>query len=298
MNCQQCNTLLAERARFCPTCGRPTVTTQPSNLVAPSSAQDRERVEPSVPQGGALLAPPAAPRLWQPTQPISLNAGQEATASSPQQVPPPRPPNTLSDAQAGSRIIKEQNSEEHFENVAKRKRRRGGCILGCLTTLVLLFLLVGAGWIFVARPYLHGIVQSQLNQAMENAVESVPTLPPQLPPPGPLSVTDAQLNDLLARNLVSSSPVQNAHAHITSGAIRLTFDAYGQSCAMSVTPVLNQSGQLVAKNVTVEGVMGLVMSPDEMTTTMDSYLSKAQSRINHPIKRFQVGENAIDIQLA
>ncbi|TMC19937.1 MAG: hypothetical protein E6J34_14075 [Chloroflexi bacterium] len=270
--------------------------TQPSNLVTPAGIQEVEHVVPSSPPPGTLSAP-TAPQAWQPTQPISIRAEHEAAAHSPQQLPPSQLPDPLSHYQTGSRVLEQQNNKKQSKNVAKRTRRRGGCMLGCLGTLVLLLLLVGASWIFVARPYLHNIVQRQLDQAMANAVDSVPTLPAQLPPPGPLTVTDAELNSLLARNLVSSSPVQNAQAHIASGAIHLTFDAYGQACAMSVTPVLEQNGHLVAKNVTVEGIMGLVMSPEEITATMNRHLAAAQSRINHPIKKFQIRDTTIDVQL-
>jgi len=239
---------------------------------------------------------PTAPHSWQPTQPISPRADYQATATS-QQLSLSQVPDQLSHYQTGSRILEVQNNKKESTDAGSRPRRRGGCILGCLATLVLLLLLVGASWVFVARPYLHDIAQKQLDQAMANAVDLVPSLPAQLPPPGPFIVTDTELNTLIARNLVSSSPVQNAQAHIRSGAIRLTFETYGQPSAMNVTPVLENDGRIVAKNVTLEGIMALVMSPEEMTAMMDRHLAAAQSRINHPIKKFQVQDATINIQL-
>ena len=47
---------------------------------------------------------------------------------------------------------------------APSRSRRGGCTLGCLTILVLLLLIV-AGWFFVARPFLHDLAVTQLDRA-------------------------------------------------------------------------------------------------------------------------------------
>jgi hypothetical protein len=58
-------------------------------------------------------------------------------------------------------------------------------------------------------------------------------------------------------------------------------------CAVTGIPqVVNK--QLVATNVQVDGILGLIMSNDEMTATLNKHLAEAQVKLNHPILGVQL----------
>src|SRR5690348_17287358 len=95
-----------------------------------------------------------------------------------------------------------------------RPRRRRGC-LGCLTSLLILLIILAALWFLVARPYLHNIAQTQLDQSLTSATAQMPAAVTQLPP-GPFLVQEQTLNNLIALNIAPSNPIQHAQAHITS----------------------------------------------------------------------------------
>jgi len=161
---------------------------------------------------------------------------------------------------------------------------------------MLLLIIVAAGWLFFFRPYLHNIAQAQLDQAMSNAVDQVPSLPAQLPP-GPIQVQENAINNLIVLNLAPSSPVQHPVTSITPGNIRLDFQVYGLPSAITVVPkVVN--GQIVASNVTVEGIVGLIMTPEEITALLNKHLADAQGRLGHKAKSVQLKDHAMDLTLA
>src|SRR5262249_18182502 len=118
---------------------------------------------------------------------------------------------------------------------AKYRSTRGRGCFGCLTTLVLLLIIVAAGWIFFLRPYVHNIAQAQLDQAMSSAVNQVPSLPGQLPP-GPVQIQENAINNLIVLNLAPSSPVQHPVTTITPNNIRLDFQVYGLPSAITAVP--------------------------------------------------------------
>jgi hypothetical protein len=168
--------------------------------------------------------------------------------------------------------------------------------LGCLTTLVLLLIIVAAGWIFYLRSYVHNIAQAQIDQAMSSAVNQVPSLPGQLPP-GPVQIQENAINNLIVLNLAPSSPVQHPVTTITPNNMRLDFQVYGLPSAITAVPkVVN--GQLVASNVTVEGVVGFIMSPEEMTALLNKHLADAQGRLGHQVKSVQLKDHEADLTLA
>jgi hypothetical protein len=176
----------------------------------------------------------------------------------------------------------------------KYRSRRRGC-LGCLTLLVLLLIIVAAGWVFFLRPYVHNMAQAQLDQAMSSAVDQTPSLPAQLPP-GPIPIQEDTINNLIVLNLAPSSPVQHPNTSITPDNIRLDFQVYGLPSAITVVPkVVN--GQIVASNVTVEGVVGLIMSPEEMMTLLNKHLADAQGHLGHKMKSVQLKDHEADLTL-
>lgn len=176
------------------------------------------------------------------------------------------------------------------------RSRRGSCLLGCLTFFVLLLLIVGAGWFAVARPYLHNMAISQLDSAMSSGVDQIPPQASHLPP-GPLAVTETALTNLLVLNTAPSSSIQHPLATISPDGIRIEFQLYGSDCAVTVFPQAQQ-GQLVATNVTVEGIIGLILSSDDIKSLLNQHLAEAQARIQHKVQSVLLKEHEMDIVLA
>lgn len=200
--------------------------------------------------------------------------------------------------------------DERAAQEEPRPRRRVGRTLGCLSVLVVLLLLIGALWTFGVRPYLHDMVVQQLDQAMDQNVKSVPDLSdtskvtgiPGLPPGinvpiPPLTVSQDTLNNMIVLNLPQDSPVQNPTTRITPDNVRLSFTAYGVSCAISTLPAL-QNGQLVATNVILEGPIALILSSDDITALLNEHFAQAQKKLNRQIKSLKLNDSNLVIEVA
>ncbi len=161
------------------------------------------------------------------------------------------------------------------------RRRRGGCLTTSLVTLIVVALLLTAGWFFGLRPYFHAMAQNQIDQAFTDAVQHIPPQVSQAPG-GPFPLTEDLFNNLIQINMPPNSIVKQVVAHITTSNIDIEFQVYGMQCAVTGIPqVVNK--QLVATNVQVDGILGLIMSNDEMTAILNKHLADAQVKLNHPI---------------
>lgn len=176
------------------------------------------------------------------------------------------------------------------------RRSRVGCVLGCLTTLVLLLVVVGAAWLFVLQPYLHNIAETELDQAMTTAVNQIPTQAAELPTGSVIPVREAAITNLIVLNLAPSNPVKNPQVSITTQNITLDFQIYGNACAIVATPQVSQ-GQLEVTNVQVQGIIGFIMSPDQMTALLNKHLQDAQQRIQHKITKVQMQNRVMRLTL-
>ena len=271
MECRHCQKPLVAEARFCPNCGSAVeASSQPTVTMPPATS----------PQSDASVDPPAS--------------SQQATVP----VPPLsslQPPDPLLHYQPNTSNRRTEMHPAVVKAAPEYRSRRRGCF-GCLTMLVLLLIVVGAGWIFYLRPYAHNIAQAQLDQALSSAVNQVPALPAQLPP-GPIQIQENAINNLIVLNLAPSSPVQHPTTTITPNNIRIDFQVYGLPSAIAATPkVVN--GQVVASNVTVEGVVGLIMPPEEVMTLLNKHLANAEARLGHKVQSVQLKDHEADLTLA
>ncbi|GCE13910.1 hypothetical protein [Tengunoibacter tsumagoiensis] len=178
------------------------------------------------------------------------------------------------------------------------RRKRSGCIPGCFITLLVLIVLLIAAWFVAIRPTLHTIASDQLDKAMTSAVNQVPSHAGDQIPSGGLTlpVDETIITNLISVNLAPSNPVKHPVTHITSSGMRLEFQLYGYSCAISALPYAD-NGQLKVKNVTVDGIIGLVMSSDEITALLNRHLADAQQRLQHPTTGVQLKDHEVDITL-
>lgn len=172
-----------------------------------------------------------------------------------------------------------------------RRRRRGtGCALGCLTTLIVLALLLAAGWVFALRPYLNTMALTELDHAMTTAVDQIPAQASQLPSGTSLPVADSTINTLIVANLAPSNPVKQPQTLITTQHISLSFQLYGYANTITAVPTVTNN-HLTMTNVNISGPIGFVVSSDDIASLLNRHLADAQTRIQHSITNVQLKDH-------
>jgi hypothetical protein len=298
MNCARCNATLPERSQFCPICGTParSASTIPDPAGLPLTAQDPSSAPTTVfpPQSQS-----GGPEPWIPTLPLQSNNPPQKPLS-PSDVPGPLPYYQAQKSAIGANMLPATINTQPA-NTSKRTRRGGaGCFLGCLTALVIVLLVLGAGWLFGVRPYLHNIAQSEIDAALNSATSQVELIPPQLlVAQGPIVVSEKTINNAIVLNLTPNGPVQHPTTHITPNGIRIDFQLIyqGLTAASAITAVPKvQNGQLVVTNVTVEGPLSFVMSSDEMSVTLNKHIADLQAHLKHSVQQVTLKQGEMDIQ--
>jgi hypothetical protein len=292
MNCTNCNAPLEAQARFCPNCGATVaqVSSAPRNaapnpapLYQPISSVESPTIQPSGQRQPQPSLQPQQPPFqqqaqWQPQQPgqqqIVLPA---APRTQTQGYAPPRSPQTLAAPSNTPR------------------KRRGGCLMVGLIVLVILLVLVAGGWFFGVRPYLNSMAQSKLNNVLTQAINNIPAQVSLLPA-GQVKIPVGALNNLLVLSSSPSDIVQNPHLSITPNNMQFTFQVYGMTSTATAVPTVS-NGHLVVTNMTISGIAGLILSPDELTTIVNQHLADAQSKINHTITAVQLKNQELDLTL-
>jgi hypothetical protein len=272
MNCTNCNTPLDAQARFCPKCGAPATQA------------------PAVPW---KAAPNPAPFY----QPISSAEPPTILPTQHRQQPPPQQqlvlPATPRNQAPG--YSPAQTPQTFLAQAKTPRKQRGGCLMRGLIILVILVILVAGGWYFGVRPYLNGIAQTKLNSILTQAVNNIPAQVTLLPA-GQVKIPEGALNNLLVLESSPSDIVQNPHLSITTSNMQFTFQVYGMTSTATGVPQVS-NGHLVVTNVTINGIAGLILSPDELMTIVNQHLADAQSRINHSITAVQLKNQELDLTL-
>ncbi len=273
MNCVRCNMPLEVNARFCRNCGLPVAVVQPQrDFWSPPQGQTTEetvRMDPQ--QIRSQAAQPYVPQSYQ----------QQTQPPSPLDYYQPRETNR--DAKSRSAVVN-----------APSRRNRLGCVLGCLGTLIVLALLLGATWVFALRPYIQDAVITQMDGSMTSAVNQIPPIIIPVPPGTTVPVSESTINALLANASPDSNVVQGTNIQITPSQILLDFKVYGQDCAITAVPQA-KNGTLVATNVTTSGILSLIMSPSTITTLLNKHLQDAQTRIGHNISAVRLLDHEINV---
>ena len=285
MNCARCNTPLPPEARFCRVCGL-VVAVDASKAPIIDSAQAN--------QPASEVAPTSPWQVQQPTQPAPLHL-----YPSPQRMPQNQamPSQAYQPTMAVSPdSLQSTGAWPSSPPLPQRRRKRR--LTRVLLILAVVLLVLVAGWFVGLRPYLHGLAQSQIDGVLSNAVNQIPPAQLSLIPPGPRSVpvTETTINNLIVLNIAPSDPVQQMHITITPGGLRLDFQVYGFACTMTGVPEA-RNGQLVITNVTEGGVVALVMSPDELTATLNAHLHDAVTKLNRNVTGVTLKNHEIDIEL-
>ena len=321
MNCIRCNEPLPPDARFCRNCGAPVSINNPSN----SNTPDIASTQPDLPMSAyntptfstIPVQEPPSPRMEQipqthqawvaaqqtPQQKWILPEPQilQASAQQPYYQPAiPAAPGTMQSTGQKSRAFASAQYAP-VKDLPPRRRRRGRRLRITLITLIVLILVFAAAWVFAARPYLHSLAQNQIDSALSSTVNQINLSQLPLPPSGvpvpPLLIREDAVNNLyLPLVQAPSSPVQNMRILITSNEIQLDFTVYGFASDITGRPTL-VNGKLVATNVNVGGVAGLVMSSDEMTALLNKHLADVQAQLHRPISQLLLLDHELEIIL-
>jgi len=291
MICVRCHAQLEANARFCRNCGLPVAPSQSQHVfVSPPNEQGTDNTVPISSLAEQLNT--SSPYQQQPNQqppyqqqPVRLSAPGFQQSASPVQSPPNFYQAPETNRGGRSAVVN-----------APRRRSRTGCVLGCLGALLILVLLLGVTWVFALRPYVHNVAMTQMDNAMTNAVNQIPTVGLPIPPGTTLPLSDGTINSILAANVATSDPVQSPNVQIASNQILLAFKLYGQDCTITTIPQM-QNGKLVATNVAVTGIVGLVLSPQDITSLLNSHIEDAQARINHRVTNVRLLEHKVDVTL-
>jgi hypothetical protein len=327
MNCKNCNSPLEAQARFCAGCGTP--------------------VEENIMVGGANQTMPAAPMGFQPIeattaippqQPMPLVINPQSLSQQPQHMeqarwpqpdnyvpsggafpytqqqasPYPLPGQESPSAQTTPLLAnaKLQPATGATPHRPRKPRSLGGCFLRLIAVLVLLFAALAGLWVFALQPYIHETVKSKLNDAMTEAVNQIPVIPPQVRPPflPPNSITLPPITENLLQTLMKlgispSEPVKDPVVHINEQGVRLEFSIhpnflpFGFPCAVSFLPILDEQGNVVVRNVKLEGIASLGISPDDLANLLNQHISDAMKKLNNPISRIDLHQGEIVITL-
>ncbi len=308
MNCARCGMPLEKDARFCRNCGLAVRVAAPGDAAAnleqlyqPGPIDNGVREDsPTKPVDPAQVSRPSSMPQTQPAQPQPLWLRSQSTPQPQtpyyqptQPVTPGKVPDVVQDGRPESIPV--------TESPRPRRRHRGGCLFGCLLTLLILAILVLGGWIFALRPYLHQLAQSQIDLALTNAVNQIPPSA-ALSPAGTVVVNENAVNNLIVLNSAPSDPVHNVHMLITPSDVELDFQVqvglgtqmFNFPGSVTAVPQVN-NGQLVVTQVQVSPSVALVMSPDELTTLIDTHLADAQARFRHPIMSVLLKNHELDL---
>ena len=171
-----------------------------------------------------------------------------------------------------------------------RSRGGVGCLIGAIIGLVLVVALMIGG-----RFALNALAINLLNQTCSNAINDIPPVVALLPERNQ-TINEDVLNTLFSSQISASDPVQNLTVHFTPNQMEIDFNVYAFSSTITTVPKI-VNGKLVATNVRVQGIAGLVLSPDDITILMNTQIRKLETHIQHTITAVRLENHAIVLRI-
>lgn len=310
MNCVHCNNPLEANSRFCRNCGLPVTNPTSTPETNANGGSGKASASPLYqPVSSHTDAPTVPPTPWQAPpqtpqqQPLYLSGqpGQSAPASSaptqqaqqwPQQQnqqqawrPAPSQPSPF--AQSDQRYDAGTMRSGSPNQPQKRRKRRGrGLLIGLAIFIVLIVvLLIGA------RLVLNAYAISQINQASSDAINKIPSAVAILPDRDQ-TIPEGAVNALISLKSSSFSPVQNLAIHFTPNDMEIDFNVFSFSSTITTVPKI-VNGKFVVTNTTVQGIAGLILSPDDITNLINNQITNLETHIQHTITAVTLQNQAI-----
>ena len=295
MQCPHCNTPLVDDARFCGMCGNSvSIQSATGQEAQPASVQplpndltlaDQRQMPPLIQQPGT----------FQPTQNASWQQ-PPAQATWPPVQQPQNAPWSQQPMQTGRPPMQQQpGTFLPGKPGVPGKRRRKWPMRVLVVFLVILVLLAG-GWFLGVRPYLNNLAKTQLTRTLGEAQSEIALLQSALPAgPSIIPVTETNFNDYLSTH--ASSQLQDLHMSITPDNLRLDFKVNGFGCTIIAVPVAI-NGALQVTNVQTQGVLGLVISGDELTSILNTFLQNSGQQMHRRIDAVSLHNQVMSIQIS
>src|SRR5579859_5943508 len=172
-----------------------------------------------------------------------------------------------------------------------RRRSRMGC-LAWLVALIWIILLLILAYRLLVRDQLSQIVGGQIgarfgaptatlaaSAASPVGGAALPTLVASLPN-GDIHISESQANAYLAANAARIRPIDAATVHFVPGQIQATIQAAGTTSTATMGLAV-QNGQIIVVNPQIDGLLGQVVSADQLASSLQNQLNaqlQAQGR--------------------
>jgi zinc-ribbon domain len=280
MNCMHCNAPLIPEARFCRNCGAPVS----AAVHQPASVNNGQANQYSIGDSPTVLPPSR-----QAQQPESMQSHYPPQTYQPTVAVSPHPGSMPSTGVKGA--------TPPLPTRRRKNRLMQVLIILCISMLVLLLVLV-AGWFAFLRPYLNGLAKSEINGVFVSAEnELIPLQVASLFTSRlPVIITERDANNFIASNTSPSDPIQQTHLTMTPIGMSMDIQTYGFASTITGVPRA-VNGQLVITDVTVQGIASLIMSPDELTAILNGHFHEAISSLHHQVGGVQLKNHEMDVQL-
>lgn len=287
------------------------VSNAPGQTVAAGMPQNAGSTLPELPGanrpvGGYVGAPQAQAGTFQtmpqPTQPAPARpqlqqggAGFPPTLpQGPARQPQPAPTWPVAAQQVYPQSLTPQAGNARATNAKPHRGRR--IFLRLLFTLIVLLAILAGAWFLGVRPYLHNIAQTQLDQAFSEVETQVSVLQLALPPGSQvLHISEASINDYLKAH--QPGQLQNLHMTVLPDGLQLDLEAYGFSSTILAVPIASKN-LLQVENVRIQGVLGLVMSSDELTPSLNSHLQNISNQSHRKVQKVTLQSHQMDVQIS
>jgi hypothetical protein len=180
-----------------------------------------------------------------------------------------------------------------FAHSQRKSHNLSNCFVWTLAMLIALLIGLSAGWFLVIGPSIHAMAMRELNLSLDRAEANIH--PPLLFISGiVIPISEQTITQTMASNLSPSDPIKDPVTHITPNNISINFQLYGLPCNITAVPQVT-NGHLGVNKVSIEGVLELIISPDDITTLLDTHLTHAQELFQHAVTNVQLQNQEMDL---
>lgn len=141
-------------------------------------------------------------------------------------------------------------------------------------------------------PALQGMVDQQLEQAQQTLPTALAALPP-----GEVVLTEQQANSYLAANREALQPVESLQVRFVPGEVQADLRIYGLQASVRAN-LLVQDGQVYLVNTQVDGLLGSLISLEELIDPVQRSLNDLLRQQNQAIVdgRIEQGQLVVALQ--